>query len=189
MTEPLPVEGGNTTAVVSERRGSDRQVFEVAHSRPIQIKGAADVIDLELLRVDGQSIIDDPFLSRIRSQLERYDVSVRYNYDSVSHNNFGETTKYLDGGIEIDIFKQNAFTTRDSLATYVHESSHGIAAARGRKIGTLADEYQAFRREFLFKKGRRPSLEERRTLFQYVQDEYDDVDKGGIAPLFQDLVK
>jgi hypothetical protein len=40
-------------------------------------------------------------------------------------------------------------------------------------MGTLADEYQAFRREFLFKNGRRPSLDERRTLFNYVQDEYD----------------
>jgi hypothetical protein len=168
---------------------SDRKVLQTAESRPIRVVGDTDTLDLDLMRLDGETIINDAFLSRTRSQLERYDVQVIYNYENVPAGYFGQTKKYLDGGIEFEVYKQNAFTTKQSLETYVHESSHAVAAARGREIGTLADEYQAFRREFLYKRGRRPSLDERRTLFALVQDEYYDVPKGNIAPLFQDLVK
>jgi hypothetical protein len=89
-----------------------------ADSRPIQIQGGVDELDLNLLRLDGQAIIDNPFLGRARSQLDNYDVTVNYNYSHVSHNKFGETTQNLDGSIEIDIFKLNAFRSQDSLTTY-----------------------------------------------------------------------
>ncbi|ODB95149.1 hypothetical protein A3197_17450 [Candidatus Thiodiazotropha endoloripes] len=167
----------------------NKAILGQADSRPLQIKGSVDDLDIELLRLDGQTIIDNPFLGRVRSQLEKYDINVNYDYGRVGHNKLGETTKYQNGSIEIDIFKQNAFKSQDSLTTYVHESSHGVAAARGREIGTLADEYQAFRREFLFNNGRRPTFSERRNLFDSVQRVYDDVPTGNVAPLFQDLVR
>jgi hypothetical protein len=154
-----------------------------------KFREVVDELDLNLLRLDGQAIIDNPFLGRVRSQLDNYDVTVNHNYGRVGHSKFGETTHNLDGSIEIDIFKQNAFKSQDSLTTYVHESSHAVAAARGRQIGTLADEYQAFRREFLFNNGRRPTFTERRDLFESVQRVYDDVDTGNVVPLFQDLVR
>lgn len=167
----------------------NRQVLGQADSRPIQMQGNVDELDINLLRLDGQAIIDDPFLGMVRSQLDNYDATVNYNYGRIGHNNFVETTHSFDGSIEIDIFKQNAFKSQDSLTTYVHESSHVVAAARGRQIGTLADEYQAFRREFLFNNGRRPTFTERRDLFEGARRVYDDVDTGDVAPLFQDLVR
>ncbi len=71
------------------------------------------------------------------------------------------------------------------MKTYVHESSHAVAAARGRKIGTVSDEYQAFRREFLFINKRRPNFDERRSIFKNVQEVYDDVPDGEIPPLLR----
>ena len=159
-----------------------------AESRTIETKGILDEMYRALLQMDGQAILDQPFLNRVWEQLERYNVKIIYDFDTQNYNNQGETTKYLDGTIEITVFKQNALPSKESLATLVHESSHAVAAARGRYIGTLADEYQAFRREFLFKKQRRPTIAERRRLFVLVQGVYDDVAAGNIAPLFSDLI-
>ena len=128
-----------------------------ADSRPIQVKKRTTELDSYLLQLDAQALIDNPFLKCVRMQLERYDIQLIYDFTFNSSGTHGKTTKLLDGRINITIFKQNAFTLKQGTLAIVHESSHAIAAARGRVIGTKIDEYFAFRREFLFQYGRRPS--------------------------------
>jgi hypothetical protein len=143
-----------------------------ADSKPIQIKNSSTELDLYLLQLDGQAMINHAFLARIRKQLERYNVQLTYDFGLYSHRKHGTTTKYLDGSINITIFKQNVLTVTQGMLAVVHESSHAVAVARGRIIGTQTDEYQAFRREFVFRHKRRPLLKERLALFKLVQQLY-----------------
>lgn len=80
----------------------------------------------------------------------------------------GEVGKNLDGGINMDLYMLNSenLTAKGAVSTFVHESSHFTRASRGFEIGTQVDEYMAFRREELFKLGRRPSLSERQELWR-----------------------
>ncbi len=156
-----------------------------ADSRPIQIKNISTELDLYLLKLDSQAVIDHPFLARVRKQLEQYDVQLTYDFSLSSYEKHGTTTQTLDGHINITIFKQNAMTVEQGTLAIVHESSHAIAVARGQVIGTQIDEYRAFRREFLFQYGRRPSLIKRLELFKLVQERYSDQSVGQLPSYFK----
>jgi len=64
---------------------------------------------------------------------------------------------------------QNDGTAKNAVGTIVHETSHGRSLQLGRPFGTQMDEFRAFTREFLFQKGRRPTLQERTDIWQQVQ--------------------
>jgi len=67
---------------------------------------------------------------------------------------------------------QNNGTAKNAVGTMVHETSHGRSLQLGRRFGTQFDEFRAFTREFLFDKGRRPTLTERQVIWRKVQKNY-----------------
>ena len=160
-----------------------------ADSKPIQVKNSSTELDIYLLQQDAQALIDDLFLVKVRKRLEQYNVQLTYDFGFYSHGKHGMTTKSLDGSINIVIFKQNALSYEPGTLAIVHESSHAIAAARGRTIGTQIDEYHAFRREFLFRFGQRLLLKERWVLFQLVQSLYDNKPTGNLPSYFKNCLE
>jgi hypothetical protein len=73
-----------------------------------------------------------------------------------------------------DVYMRNNITPQEAIATIAHESSHVKRYFQGKPIGTLYDEYLAFRREFLVSKKRRPTLQERQEIWENIGQWYPD---------------
>lgn len=115
-----------------------------------------------------------------------------YDFSRPSHPFPGTTTKYTDGSIDLEVHVLNNEDELGRLATFVHESSHAVRAARGQRIETLGDEYFAHRRELLFMNFdettglyKRPSLKARQKLFEYVKQEYPELPDLDVPRIFR----
>ena len=73
---------------------------------------------------------------------------------------------------------KNNNSAQEAVSTLVHEALHISRYRRGFTIPTQYEEYLAYRREFLFSKERRPSLLERKKLWDDVQSQYEHLPLG-----------
>lgn len=69
---------------------------------------------------------------------------------------------------------KNNGTAKEAVSALVHKSKHVRNRFLG-KVNTQYDEYQAFRREFLYTEGRRPNLQEKQDIWNMVQKTYSDL--------------
>lgn len=74
----------------------------------------------------------------------------------------------------------NNMSANDAVRTMVHESTH-VDYRYGRGVSnTKYEEFRAFCRDYLYKYGERPSLEERRAIWQRLNEDpdYQKLDDG-----------
>jgi hypothetical protein len=137
-----------------------------AKIRSLNSNGDVDKFNLHNF---GQQVASDPVASRSYSRLQDQGTDVILD--------FGEEGSYLLGEAfpnrnEVNIYVKNNRSTREAISTMVHESSHIDRHLRGIPQNTRYEEYVAFRREFLFQQGRRPTLQERSGIWETVNELY-----------------
>src|SRR5262249_48953400 len=127
-------------------------------------------------------IANDPVAYRAYDQIRRtgQDVILDFGPPPVP----GATGSALG---EVRIFVREAGTLDEAVATLVHESDHVIRLHRGVfpfYRYTQMEEYRAFRREFLFTHGRRPTLAERQGILAGVMSSryYSRLPQGNVPP-------
>ncbi|MFZ5875144.1 MAG: putative Ig domain-containing protein [Nitrospirota bacterium] len=137
----------------------------------------------------GDYVASDPVAYRALTQLQnaKNPVGVTLDFGPLANPRIaGQTTKYFEE-VDFTIFMRHPenLSRKGAVSTFVHESSHATRASRGLEINTQLDEYMAFRREELFNLGRRPTLLERRRVWETkVQELCSDLPVGGELPWF-----
>jgi hypothetical protein len=80
-------------------------------------------------------------------------------------------------GKTVKIYDENNLNIKNTISTIVHESVH--VESRGKNLSySQYEEYRAYRREFLYRENRRPTLAERQATWEFVQKEYDNIPVG-----------
>jgi hypothetical protein len=129
-------------------------------------------LDPFIARQVGTEISKSPVASRAYSQMQKFGTEVKLDFGKPPEKNlFG---RYGYGKNKVEVFMQNNGTAKEAISTIVHESKHVKNKFLG-KFNTQYDEYQAFRREFLFTEGRRPTFQERQVIWNRVQKDYADL--------------
>lgn len=135
--------------------------------KKIELRNSRGELDQYIARKIGELILENPVAFRAYSQIQKIGVIVVLDFgkpplidkNMVEFGQFG----VIQNQAKIIIWLQNCVTAFEAVATLVHESKH---AARRLKRGIivadeLEEEFRAFKREFLFKYNRRPTLTER----------------------------
>jgi hypothetical protein len=129
-------------------------------------------LDPFVARDFGRITANNPVATRAYAQMQRTGTDVTLDFGRPPDNKtFGIFERFQNRS---RIFMQNNRTADEAVSTMVHESSHAKRSFLG-KIHSQYDEYRAFRREFLFQTGRRPTLTERQNIWRAVQEDYPNV--------------
>jgi hypothetical protein len=136
-------------------------------------RNATGEIEPYLTRDIGKTIAENPVANSAYKHLQRQGTDVFLDYSARPPKGLAGQASGLRN--EVEIFYWNNGTARDAVSTMVHESSHIDRFYKGARLNTQFDEYLAFRREFLFQQGRRPSLVERQRIWETVKDLYPDL--------------
>lgn len=154
------------------RAGLQRMLAQgrASAANKISMVNVASELDPYITREFGRVILDNPVASRAYQQLQAYGTKIALDYGKAPRNILGQASVDAFSN-DITIFMANNGTARNAVSTMVRESRHIGWRFRG-YMNTLQDEYYAFRREFLFEKGRRPTLSERQQIWDKVQELY-----------------
>jgi hypothetical protein len=135
----------------------------------IGIVNTQSELDPFLARQVGQTISTSPVASRAYSQMQRFGTEVKLDFGAPPEGKFGEFFRFKN---ESRIYMQSNGDAKSVVATICHESCHGRSLQLKRQFGSQFDEFRAFTREFLFTNGRRPTLQERKLIWNQVQRSY-----------------
>jgi RHS repeat-associated protein len=141
---------------------------------------ANDAVSRYTIRQIGMAIADKQLASRVYSRLQDYGVEVFVDvksrpFKSPGVSIAGEATPHL---YRIDIYLQNNRNTNEAVSTLIHEASHMDRAYRGIPQNPRYEEYIAFRREALYNLGIKPTLQERKVIWENVNALYSDLPVG-----------
>lgn len=148
----------------------------------IVTRNVTDEVDRFTAREIARRIANDPVASRAYDQIRRTGQELILD--------FGPPP--IPGAVgsaagEVRIFVRETRGLDEAVATIVHESNHAIRLHRrvSRFFGyNQMDEYRAFRREFLFTNGRRPTFAERRGILAEIRGNpfYNQLPTGNVPP-------
>jgi hypothetical protein len=119
----------------------------------------------------GEAITDNPVAYRCLRQYQEAGADVKLVKGSAPKDIAGEA--YADHTAKI--FLRNNPKVADAVSSFVHESKHIRDLQKHGSMypdGVIQGEYEALRREFLFRKGRRPTLAEREHLMELTKKRY-----------------
>jgi hypothetical protein len=140
--------------------------------RPLNSTNSFSVADF------GNIVAANPVAARSYRQLQQSGTNVVLDN---SIQGFSATGRARLGLSEVEIYTQNVESVEDAVATMIHESRHISDYQRGILDpfkNTHLDEFRAFRREFLYNYGRRPTLNERLDIRKSVEDLYPGLPSG-----------
>jgi hypothetical protein len=139
-----------------------------------------DVVSRKYVRDFGMEIANSPVATAVYSRLQEVGANVRLDFVGRPVDASGRKIVGLNtmGGM-IEIFWQNAKSAKEAVEYLVHEGVHAEKdALLGSRQATKYEEYLAFRRQLLFRYGRKPTMEERREIWQFVNEAYSDLPTG-----------
>lgn len=148
----------------------------------IRTRNITDSVEVFTARDLGTRIANDPIAYRAYRQLQRSGTDVVIDFGEPVT---GEATGNAGVVGEVQIFARNIQSPQEAIATVVHESSHVRQLELGiqRYFGnTQYNEYRAFRREFLYWNGRRPTSPERASIGEVVRKCYSNLPEGRSFP-------
>jgi hypothetical protein len=134
---------------------------------------AEDVVTKYQIRSLGKEIADDPVAIKAYTRLGEMGVPINIDFgkapvDSVSKLRI--VGEYV--GETIYLYPRNTKSTKELIEYLIHEGVH--AERKSVMLGrTRYEEYLAFRRQLLYRDGRRPTLSERRDLWEWINKVYD----------------
>lgn len=152
------------------------EIGATASASKLSFDSSLNVVDKTFAIRTGEILAENPVGAASYARLQRQGTDIRFVNDSMM--------KEL-GLFEFDA-KQNTVTVNmlrhssaeEAASTIVHEATHQKGWFNGVPQNTQFTEYQAFRNEFLFMNGVRPSLSERMNIWNDVQSLYPDLPQG-----------
>jgi hypothetical protein len=146
--------------------------------KKIELRNSRGELDQHIARKIGELISQNPVASRAYSQIQKAGVTVVLDFGEPPMIDertveFGQFSVFRNQA-KIIIWVQNCVTAFEAAATLVHESSHTVRRLKRDIIiaDELDEEFRAFRREFLFKYNRRPTLAERAEIKRRIERLY-----------------
>lgn len=161
-----------TTEIVASGYISAVSAMEVrvaSQSFRITARNLGDGLDEITLRRIGEEIAKDPVASRAYRQMQEQGTEVIFEFGSAPLG--ADMARAFPNSNRILIYVQKHESTKDVVASLVHESSHIHRHFRGNTI-TRLDEVRAFSRQFLYTEGRRPTLADRAKIWRFVEQHY-----------------
>ena len=166
-------EPGTTTGDIDEINYSIRK-----QNAPTNEQSIYDVENV------GDEIVKNPLAKKAYQRINNQGSEVLIDYDRPSPSNidgeFDPTTN------KVHIYKRNNLTAKDAVGTMVHESTHvDYRYGKGIKNNTRYEEYRAAVRERMYRRSAnpnieqtRPSLKERREIWEQVNRNYSNLEVG-----------
>jgi RHS repeat-associated protein len=137
-----------------------------------------DVVSRSQIRAFGIAIAESPVATAVYSRLREMGVDIRLNFTSYPmYKGYKVEGQYFLGG-RIEIFMQNTGSVKNAVGNLVHEGVHAERFIKFGQASTRYEEYLAYRRQLLFSYERRPTLQERRELWDFVNQAYSDLPVG-----------
>ena len=146
--------------------------------------GPEDFVNKATVRNFGTAIGDNPIALKAYSRLQNLDAEVYLDFTTLAKAGdgstlYGKTTVYNDSRLpRVDIYMLNHKSGEHAAMTLIHEGKHVERALGGFALGTRYEEYLAFRRELVAIHRRKPTLEERRKLWEFVNQTYSHLPVG-----------
>jgi hypothetical protein len=119
-------------------------------------------LDPFIARQVGTEISKSPVASRAYLQMQKFGTEVKLDFGNAPKGTFGQFEPNYN---KATVFMRNNGTAKEAVSTIVHESSHAKRFFRRIAQNTRYEEYRAFRREFLFEYGKRPTFSERKVIW------------------------
>lgn len=163
-----------TTEIVATGYMSAVSAMEVrvaSQSFRITARNLSDGLDEITLRRIGEEIARDPVASRAYRQMQDQGTEVVFEFGRPPPGLDGEALRFEN---RIIVYVQNHRSAMEAVRTMVHETSHIHRMYRGNIVNQL-DEVRAFSREFVYERGRRPTLQEREAIWARVRRDYADL--------------
>lgn len=120
--------------------------------------------DRVFAQVSGRTIAENPVARRSYARLQEQGTDVVYINDA----DFGYAGLWDPHRNRVTINLAANQSPAEITSTLIHESSHQTRFFRGFETPTRYEEYLSFRREALFNLGRRPTLPERRIIWDEI---------------------
>jgi RHS repeat-associated protein len=139
-----------------------------------------DVISRATIRSFGNEIAASPIATATYSRLRELGIDIRLDFFSYPRDANGHKLVGLyTPGVSVDLYMGNAKNAKQAVEYLIHE---GVHAERYAQFGLVArtryEEYLAFRRQLLFAYGRKPTLAERREVWEFINEAYADLPIG-----------
>jgi hypothetical protein len=177
VTLAAPLAIGKATAPGQMTRLNLTFPLRTGQSAKIGVVNMTGELDPFVARDFGRITAENPVATRAYAQMQRTGTDVTLDFGRPPDNGtFGIFEHQYN---RATIFMRNNGTAKEAVSTMTHESSHARRFFRnGIRQPTQYEEYRAFRREFLFQEGQRPTLQERLKIWKETQVRYPRLPKG-----------
>ncbi len=117
-------------------------------------------------------IINNPLVTNIYQRINRHGGQILIDHNLPANPRLlGEYSPLTNN---ISIYEAHNLNVKEVISTLVHESTHlDFRLGRGIKHNSQYEEYRAFCRQYLYEYGTRPTLEERRKIWEFIKIEPD----------------
>ena len=140
-----------------------------------------DFVSRANVRQLGTEISESPVATETYSRLREMGVDIELDFANAPLDEHGNRIVGLFTGGKIELYMQNSRDSKQAVEFLVHE---GLHAERRFKKGlvprTQHEEYLAFRRQAIFREGKKPTLDQRREIWKDVQKLYPNLETGNI---------
>ncbi len=140
----------------------------------ITVSNVSSGYDPAWVQAIGQAIVSDPVAYRAYQQAIAQGAQIVFEYGPAPRGVLGYYFRDLN---RVEIYMRNNTSLRETVSSVVHEASHVHRHFRGNVRTTQLDEVRARAREFYFQFRRRPTLKERRAIWEEVRslEIYEDI--------------
>lgn len=120
----------------------------------------------------SSAILKNPLATNIYQRINRHGGQILIDHNPPRNSRLlGEYSPLTN---KIHIFEANNLNVKEVLSTLVHESTHiDFRLGKGIKHNSQYEEYRAFCRQYLYEYNTRPSLTERRKIWEFIKIEPD----------------
>jgi hypothetical protein len=172
--ELSPTKGRGAAVPTGAGKSGASGVNSGSSASKISFESSLNEVDRFVGKQAGKTISENPISARSYQRLLDNGTEVRFVNDR-----FMDDAALFEGhknAVTINMLKMSSGD--DVASALVHEATHQNRWFNGVKLGNQFEEYLAYKNEFLYSALRRPSLTERRALWQQVQHDYAHLPQG-----------
>lgn len=137
-----------------------------------RVNANADRNYLYSLEGISSEILKNPLANNIYQRINRHGGEILIDHNLP--NNPRTLGEYYSTNNKIYIYEANHLNVKEVISTLVHESTHiDFRLGKGIKNNSQFEEYRAFCRQYLYEYNTRPSLTERRKIWEFIKIEPD----------------
>ena len=140
----------------------------------MSFESSLNEVDKAFARQAGQILSDNPVAAASYSRLQRQGTELRL----VNDPDMPDMALFEGQYNRVTVNMLRHSSADEVASSVVHEATHQNRYFRDIPLGTQYEEYLSFRNEFLFEAGKRPTLIERQSIWDKVQQWYPQLPQG-----------